>query len=374
VNDAVHLITIGGHRWLSPPESQEVDLPVMQGLAARLGGEHHVIARAADGQSGGDDHADPVIVHRVAAKSPWSFARKARALVRNVAGALGPSVVVTTSDVVGALTMLRKPVDLPVVVQVQGAVLDPGPEYGSSIKRFVMRSTMRAAVRRADSVRALNAAIAEQARRAGARGPIAVIGSRVDVQRFSPADAAAAPSARIGTVGGLVAVKNHAMLLDATADLASDHPNAELVLVGDGPMRGSLLERARVLGIESRVTFTGNVQHRDVVGILRSLAVYAQPSFSEGEPRALLEAQAVGLPSVVSDIPAHRGIVGDEETALVVPADDAPAWAKAFRRLLDDRTFAAELGAAARAKVVAEHEFNALLDRFADFLREARAA
>jgi glycosyltransferase involved in cell wall biosynthesis len=146
-----------------------------------------------------------------------------------------------------------------------------------------------------------------------------------------------------------------------------------LVLVGDGPLRSDLTARARALGIESRVTFAGNVPHRDVPDVLRSLTVYAQPSFSEGEPRALLEAEAIGLPAVVSDIPAHRGIVGDEQTALVVPADDTAAWAKAFRRILDDAAFAAQLGSAARERVVAEHEFGLLLDRFADFLRSARA-
>src|SRR5262249_53604193 len=116
-------------------------------------------------------------------------------------------------------------------------------------------------------------------------------------------------------------------------------------------------------------TFAGSVPYRDVVEVLRSFAVYAQPSFSEGEPRALLEAQAVGLAAVVSDIPAHRGIVADEQQGLLVPSDDPHAWAKSLRRVLDDRAFGAQLGNAARTRVVAEHEFDALLDRFADFLR-----
>ena len=367
----MHLITIGGHRWQSPPEAQTLDFRVARGLAERLGGEHHVIARAASGQSGGDDRSGPVVVHRVDTQSTLAFARHAHRVAQTVVGSLDAPVVVTTSDVAGALAMWRAPTGVPVVVQVQGALLDPGPGYGSAIKRYAIRSTMRAAVRRADAVRALNAAIAEQARGAGARGPIAVIGSRVDVEQFSPAAERAGASARLGTVGALLTVKNQAVLLDAMADLAADYPDAELVLVGDGPLRQSLAERARRLGIESRVKFIGSIPHDEVVGVLQSLAVYAQPSFSEGEPRALLEAQAVGLPAIVSDIAAHRGIVTDEQQALVVPPDDAHAWAKAFRRLIDDRSFAQELGAAGRVRVCAEHEFDALLDRFAEFLRSA---
>lgn len=367
MNDGVHLVSIGGHRWLSPPEVQELDFRVATGLADRLGGEHHVIGRAAPGETGGVERSGRVVVHRLNARSTISFARRANADARKIVASLGSRVVVTTSDVAGALAMWRAPARVPVVVQVQGALLDPGPEYGSALKRFAIRSTMRAAVRRASAVRALNAVIADQARAAGARGPVAVLGSRVDVKQFSPAEARAA-GPRIGTVGGLLAVKNQSVLLDALADLSVDHPDAELVFVGDGPLRETLATRARKLGVESRVEFAGRIAHQDVVEVLRSLAVYAQPSFSEGEPRALLEAQAVALPAVVSDIPAHRGIVGDERTALVVPADDPAAWAKAFRRVLDDRAFGAELGDAARARVVAEHEFDALLDRFAAFL------
>ncbi len=365
----MHLVTIGGHRWVSPPENQELDFRVAQGLAERLGGEHHVIARAAKGQRGGKDRSDRIVVHRLDGQSTLSFARQARRIVRGLAGSLGENVVITTSDVAGALAVWRAPAPVPVVVQVQGATLDPGTEYGSVVKRFAIRSTMRAAVRRADAVRVLNAGIAEQARAAGARGPIAVIGSRVDIEQFSPAPERAPGPPRLGTVGALLAVKNQAVLLDATADLAVDHPDVELVIVGDGPLREPLSARAVKLGIEARVKFVGRIAHGDVVDVLRSITVYAQPSFSEGEPRALLEAQAVGLPGVVSDIPAHRGIVGDEQTALVVPADDPAAWVKAFRRLIDDASFAAELGAAGRARVCAQHEFNALLDRFADFLR-----
>ncbi len=198
-----------------------------------------------------------------------------------------------------------------------------------------------------------------------------MIGSRVDVEQFSPAAGNAARGRRIGTVGGLLAVKNQAVLLDAMADLVPDQPDAELVLVGDGPLRSALVDRARRLGIDTHVKFTGNIPHRDVIEVLRSLAVYAQPSFSEGEPRALLEAQAVGLPAVVSDIPAHRGIVADEQQGVLVPTDDPHAWAKALRRVLDDRALGAQLGDAARRRVVGEHEFDSLLDRFADFLRTA---
>jgi len=102
--------------------------------------------------------------------------------------------------------------------------------------------------------------------------------------------------------------------------------------------------------------------------------VFAQPSRSEGEPRAVLEAQAVALPVVVSDIPAHHAVVSDARTGLLVTVDDPAAWATAFRKLSSDRELAAALGAAGREQACNEHDFDALLDRFADFIRSAAVA
>ncbi len=155
MNDRVHLVTIGGHRWLSPAETQEPDFRVAQGLAERLGGEHHVIARTAVAQAASVDRSGAVTVHRLDNQSAWSFARRARDVTRSLAASFDAPVVVTTSDVAGALAMWRPPVRVSVVVQVQGSVLDPGSEYGSVAKRFAIRTTMRMAVRRANAVRSV---------------------------------------------------------------------------------------------------------------------------------------------------------------------------------------------------------------------------
>jgi glycosyltransferase involved in cell wall biosynthesis len=368
----LHLVTIGGHRWCSPPEQQQVDFPVAKGLADRLGGEHHVIARAIAGQTTGDDRAGNVVVHRLAASgSVWAFARHAKALARQLVSSLRESVVITTSDVAGALAVRRAPAGVPLVVQVQGDVLDPGPEYGSPLKRRVMRAAMRGAVRRADGVRALNQFIAAQAATAGARGPVAVIGSRVDVTRFSPG-AVVPPSPRLGAVGDLLAVKNQGVLIDALGRL--DRNDVELVILGEGPARADLERRAQAAGLGERVSLPGRVAHDDVVTTLRSLTLFAQPSLSEGEPRAVLEAQAVGLPVVVSDIPAHRGLVVDDREGLLVAPGDVSAWSVAIERVLADAVGAHAMGQAGRQRVLAEHEFETLLDQFADFLRTTAKA
>jgi glycosyltransferase involved in cell wall biosynthesis len=368
----LNLISVGAHRWITPSARQEVDFPVAAGLASRLGGEHHVIGRAANGVTRSERNG-ATTVHLLAPRGPtWVFVDRAASLVRRLVRELGPQVVLCTSDAAGALVLIRlgRSPNVPVVVQVQGGLLEPGAEYGSRAKRFAIRSTMRSAVRRADGVRALNDHIAEQVRGTGATTRVAVIGSRVDVHRFAPRTTAPAGTPYIGAVGGLVPVKNHEVLLLACAELTSIGVDARLVLVGDGPLRADLETRAVRLRIDDRVEFLGAVEYGEIPALLRSLTVFAQPSYSEGEPRALLEAQAVGVPAVVSDIPAHRGIVRHDVNGLLVPARDAPEWARAIRTLIDDPSLSARIGAAARTYACEAHDFGTQLDRFAAFIRE----
>jgi glycosyltransferase involved in cell wall biosynthesis len=368
----LNLVTVGGHRWVTPLLRQEIDFPVAAGLAARLEGRHHVVGRAAEGDAR-TEHEGAVTLHLLASDTPtWAFVVRARRLVLRLLRELGPNVVLCTSDVAGALvsrSLVRRG-NTRTVVQVQGGVIAPGAEYGSAFKRALIGAAMRSAVRHADGVRALNDRIAEEAARTGTRARVAVVGSRVDVRRFTPPEVRPRGTPRIGAVGRLVAVKNHTVLLSALAELESDGVAAQLVLVGDGPRREHLAREAKSLGIADRVELMGAIPHSRIADVLRTLAVFAQPSLSEGEPRALLEAQAVALPSVVSDIPAHRGIVRDSETAVIVDAHDASAWAKSIRMLIEDPERAARIGAAGRAVVCAEHEFDTLLDRFAAFIRD----
>ncbi|HEY4529603.1 MAG TPA: glycosyltransferase [Luteimonas sp.] len=174
------------------------------------------------------------------------------------------------------------------------------------------------------------------------------------------ADAAARRAARsalgigdgallLGTVGRLVELKNHRLLLDQVAPLAADFPRLRLVLIGDGPLREELQARTRALGIDSRVHFTG--ARDDVARLLPALDAFVLPSRTEGLSIALLEACAAGLPVVASAVGGNPEIIEDGHTGLLVPSDDAAALQAGLRRLLADDALRHRLGCAARAWV-----------------------
>jgi glycosyltransferase involved in cell wall biosynthesis len=138
--------------------------------------------------------------------------------------------------------------------------------------------------------------------------------------------------------------KDHATLLDATARLGSS--GVRVVIVGDGPARDRLERRARSLGIDEVVTFTGF--RADAGDLMGAMDVSVLLSFSEGLSNVVLDSLSWGLPTIVTDILPNREAAG--EAALYVPVGDAAATAAALERVLTDRALASSLGARGRER------------------------
>jgi glycosyltransferase involved in cell wall biosynthesis len=133
----------------------------------------------------------------------------------------------------------------------------------------------------------------------------------------------------IGHVGRLDLQKNHAFLLRAAAEVFRREPTARLLLVGEGPLRAALERQAAALGIADRVRFAG--VRRDVARLmLGAMDVFAFPSLFEGLGLAGVEAQAAGLPVVVSDQVPRAIAVARELVAFVPLAAGESAWAEAL--------------------------------------------
>lgn len=103
----------------------------------------------------------------------------------------------------------------------------------------------------------------------------------------------------IGHVGRFVPAKNHAFILDVFAETLKLRPDAVLVLVGDGELRAGAERRTEALGISSRVHFLG--VRSNVADLMQAMDVFLMPSIYEGLPLVLVEAQAAGLPCLISD-------------------------------------------------------------------------
>jgi glycosyltransferase involved in cell wall biosynthesis len=176
----------------------------------------------------------------------------------------------------------------------------------------------------------------------------------IDLERFRPGDRRdararvdlPADAAIVGIVATLRSWKGHAFLLEACAGI--DDPGLVLVIVGDGPQRPALEQKAHALGIAGRVRFVGN--QADVAPWMQAFDLFCLPSYAnEGVPQALAQAMACGLPVITTPVGSIEELVANGRTGVIVPPSDAQALRQAIEALLADGPRQRALGAAALA-------------------------
>ena len=172
---------------------------------------------------------------------------------------------------------------------------------------------------------------------------VRVIPNGVDTARFTP-EGPAAPLPWLekdgvrpvvfGNVARLCEAKDHETLLRAFAIVRKEHPEARLLLVGEGEKRRDTESLAASLGITDVAHLAGS--RSDVPAMLRGMDVFVLSSRREGMPMAVLEAMASAVPVISTDVGGIARLNGPEETLLLTPPRDAAALARAMLALLRD--------------------------------------
>jgi glycosyltransferase involved in cell wall biosynthesis len=151
----------------------------------------------------------------------------------------------------------------------------------------------------------------------------------------------------VSWLGRMTEIKRVDDLLRSFADLRAGGADADLLLVGDGPLRDGLEALADALGIRDRCHFIGF--RSDVGAIYAASDAVVLTSANEGTPVTVIEAQAAGRPVVSTDVGGVRDIVTDGVSGFIVPPGDTAAIADRLRALADDRELCERLGDAGRS-------------------------
>ena len=147
-------------------------------------------------------------------------------------------------------------------------------------------------------------------------------------------------------------------LIEALALLIDRAYDIDLRIAGDGPSRAKLDDLARRLGISDHVTFLGNVGEQEVTSELSEADIFILPSVAEGVSVSLMEAFAIGVPVVATNIAGTSELVDHRRTGLLVRPSDPQALADAVVWMMENYSFrlsAAELG---RKKVTEEFDID----------------
>ncbi len=168
----------------------------------------------------------------------------------------------------------------------------------------------------------------------------------------------------VGVVARLVREKGYLEMFEAARIVSAAEPRARFIFVGGfEPEKFDAIQRSALAlhGIAGVAQFLG---HRvDVPDLYAVMDVHVLPSHREGFPRSPMEASAMGIPSVVTDVRGCRQTVDDGITGRLVPARDPQALAKAILDLLRDPEMRARMGEAAKLKAASDFDEQAVFQK-----------
>lgn len=192
----------------------------------------------------------------------------------------------------------------------------------------------------------------------------------IDANAFAPAprrNTLSTPS--LLCVGRLAPEKGQTLLLDAVATLrAQGHP-VILRLVGDGPDRAFLEQRAAELGITANVEFAGWVEQAKLMAIYADTDLFVLPSLAEGIPMVLMEAMAMQIPCVAPNITGIPELIDDGVDGMLFIVADVQDIARKILTLLESPELGRRMGQQARARVIRDYDAARNTARFAAVLR-----
>jgi glycosyltransferase involved in cell wall biosynthesis len=262
----------------------------------------------------------------------------AAALARMIAGWLGYRVVL----------VVESHGDFEESLFLQRRILLP------ALYRFLMHFTARFALQRANLLRSVSNSTRKQLERWVSGKLIFQFATWTDMESFLLAGAKEDRQLLEYALyaGMLIPRKGVHDLISAFGRVALDFPQVHLVIVGPEENKGytaDLKEQVRRLGIDGKVHFMGEVTQIELAEQMRGARMFVLPTYSEGLPRVIFEAMAVGLPIVASAVSGIPEVLQNGRTGLLVQPRDEVALAEKIRWVLEHPDEAREMGRCARA-------------------------
>ena len=209
----------------------------------------------------------------------------------------------------------------------------------------------------------------------GAAGPVktAVVYNGVDPEIFSPPGSEPG-SPIILSVGNLIPIKGHELLLRAFAEIQTRFPLLGLEIVGDGPERARLQKLAGERGVAARVHFRGRQSRRQVADAMRRATIFVLPSRYEGLGCVYLEAMAAGKPVVACRGQGIDEVIEPGVNGCLIGADDnVQELVRALTQLLEQAELRRNMGQAARHTILQGYTLAEQAARLFQLYRECKA-
>ncbi|HBY77568.1 MAG TPA: glycosyl transferase family 1, partial [Cyanobacteria bacterium UBA11148] len=170
-------------------------------------------------------------------------------------------------------------------------------------------------------------------------------------------------------IGRLEEQKDYPTMLRAFAQISRQLPQTLLLVVGKGSLQNNLEALTKELGLHEKVRFLGI--RNDIAKIMNAADAYVMSSAWEGMPGVLLEASAVGLPIVATDVGGNREVVLDGKSGFLVPSQNSQALAEAMQQLITlSDSERQQIGKVGRNYVIANYSLTEGVKRWENLYRE----
>ena len=189
---------------------------------------------------------------------------------------------------------------------------------------------------------------------AGTGCPTSVVYNGVDPELFPPGTESTDERPIILSVGNLIPIKGHDLLIRAVASLAAEFPTLTLEIIGDGPERGRLQALAQQLHIGDRVRFLGRRSRQQVASAMQQCTLFALPSRYEGLGCVYLEAMASGKPVIGCRGQGIEEVVEHGTNGWLVGPDDVKELRDALSTLLSNTALRRFVASQARQTILDE--------------------
>jgi teichuronic acid biosynthesis glycosyltransferase TuaC len=209
--------------------------------------------------------------------------------------------------------------------------------------------------------------------RLGDSSRISVVYNGVDPSLFAPGSSSAVAGQGILSVGNLIPIKGHDLLLRSVAAIAPSHPELQCRIIGDGPERARLHQLARDLRIEDRVHFLGRMPRSEVAAAMRDCTLFALPSWYEGLGCVYLEAMSTERPVIACRAEGIEEVIRHQDNGWLIEPKNLDELTTALQALLSDRALRENFGRNGRQTVLhgytLAHQASQLLSIYRECLR-----
>lgn len=267
-----------------------------------------------------------------------------------------------------AAALLSRELGIPFVVTVHGLDAFSIVQMNGYIRQCRLRMSQWV-YRRACRVLCISEKVRDQVTQGASQVHATVVYNGADTKMFSPTSDAVSPDT-ILSVGNLIPIKGHELLLRAFAAICPDFPDLSCEIIGDGPERSHLTVLAAKLNIAHRVRFLGLQSRKQVAEAMRRCAVFALPSRYEGLGCVYLEAMCTEKPVIACRGQGIEEVIQHGINGWLVGPNDLAELKDALSRLLQNVQLRRQIGEAAHRTIVQGFTLAHQADRLAQVYRE----